>query len=516
MSGRLSIPEFAIWTALLVLHRVVILFCGFDGTYFWEESYRVLAATSVWEGWGLTLYDLQADPYAGGSLVMSLLAVPAVAVLGPTLTALKIVGIGWTALGFAFWVIFVSRHVGCAAARAFAILFLLGPPLFLDFNLLVMGSHWETVTLAGAQWLLVGGYVADPDRTNARLIAWGVVAGLSIWFTYISVLVFAACFLFALASGNLPPRRWTVLAGAVTAGLAPWIVYNFATAGSGIEVVTRTFMPLKYAGDGVVHWYLAAVSDLVKKALPRSLQFADVRLGYVYWIVAWSCVAFVCLRTLRTRVVDPVAAQLPFLVASLLLVAASEHTFQKEFESLPFLTYRVVVPILPSVFLLCAAGLTARTTWLRIGALSLLCALGVAATVQATSVGAARRSTLDEGALHTGAEVMGHLLVYKGGLDIDAIGVKVALLPADLRADAYRGVGFALAYRVATDSHLTTDALNDSIGKLARQGAARDALVGVRLALDDGLEHVPPLPPSDRVMAIRRILVDLDPLKSDP
>lgn len=505
----------AAWTAALVLHRVAVLMLGFDGTYYWEESFRVLAATSIWRGWGLSLYDLQADPYAGGSLVMSVLAVPAVAVFGPTLTALKLTGIAWTAAGFMAWMVLAWKHVGRAAAHGFAALFVLAPPLFLLFNLLVMGSHWETVTLAGLQWLLVAAYVRDEPAKTGRLVAWGVVAGLGIWFTYVSALVLAAGVVFALAGGRLPARRWPLLALAVLAGLLPWIAYNLATTGSGLAVVVRTFMPLEYAGEHVVYWYLAAVSDLLKKALPRALRFeGGALIGYVYWAVAWSCVAAAAVSTVRSRELGLVGALVFFLATSLLVVAGSEHTFQVEFAQLPFLTYRVLVPILPPLFLVCAAVLTARRSAVRAVALGVLVALGVAGTIQVAGIGASRRTALDAAALGTGAEVMGHLLVYKRGDDMAAIGESVGRLPKELQGAAARGVGFALAYRMAFEPSLSLESLLSSIER--EDLSAADAIEGMRLALTSGREHVPAVPSTPGAQALRDALRDLDRPTADP
>ena len=63
-------------------------------------------------GVGTTLYDLQADPYNGGSLVFSALAALAGMAVTPSLLMLKAVAVGWNALGLALWMRLAERVAG--------------------------------------------------------------------------------------------------------------------------------------------------------------------------------------------------------------------------------------------------------------------------------------------------------------------------------------------------------------------------------------------------------------------
>ena len=129
-------------------------------------------------------------------------------------------------------------------------------------------------------------------------------------------------------------------------------------------------------------------------------------------------------------------------------------------------------------------------------------------TIQVGRIGAGRRAELDSVALRTGAEVMGHLLVYKRGENLPAIGESIRRLPEDLRGSAARGVGFALAYRIAFDPSLSAESLLVSMDRANISSA--DALEGMRLALTTGREHVPVVPSTPSAQTLRNTLHDLD------
>jgi len=116
VSERLGWRGVVLWTLAFCLHRAAVLWWGFNGVFYWEETYRLLVAEALLERWHLPLLDLQADPYAGGSLVFSALAVPAVAIGGPSIFGLKLVALLWSAAGLAAWTALVDRYWGRRAA----------------------------------------------------------------------------------------------------------------------------------------------------------------------------------------------------------------------------------------------------------------------------------------------------------------------------------------------------------------------------------------------------------------
>ena len=519
----------AFWIAAFVCHRGLVLAAGFDGVFFWEESYRLLAAEALWEGWNLSLADLQADPYAGGSLVVSLLAAPLFGLGIGSLLALKWIALLWSAAGLLLWFLLIDEHFGRRAANFFSLLYLAAPPLFVAYNLIAMGSHAETVTWSAAQFFLMLRYVRGPGRRR-DLAAWMVVAGLSIWFTYVSVLTLAVCAAYALAAGALPLRRWPEAAAQLAAGLTPWLLYNLYNSGAGLDVLQTAFTPTYGLGRG----RLDALVHLVTAGIPMGLRFELRPAAHLYYagsLAAWAAAAW---QTVARRGSAEAAApghmfgrqgpvagnwvwdrpELPLLALFPLFaiaIAASSHDFNER-GLVWFLSFRILVPAMPAMFFALALSLSRLQLRVLIHAtVAAFILLGAAAGLQLAGHGNGQRAGLEAGARPMGAEAMGHLLVYKHGADMAHINSRVAAIDdGQLRTAAYRGVGFGLAHLYRFSAELKPETIADDL-MAAPPDHRRDVRAGIATALGPGLAQVRAVPPSPRTERMGEALDRLDP-----
>ena len=503
-----------LWVLGFVLHRALVLELGFDGIFFWEESFRLLMAEALWEGWGLGVADLQADPYAGGSLVIAALVAPLIPLGLATLTGLKWVALVWAAAGLVLWWSVMDRYFGRPAAHLFALCYVAAPPLFVTYNLIAMGSHAETVTLSAAQFLLMLRYVEAPERRGRTLLGWMALAGLSIWFTYVSALTFLVCLAYALFSGALPPRRWAEALAAFAVGLLPWFAYNLNAGWAGLQVLDRAFG----AGSGLDKGTLVTLARLGSGGLPLALRFDAAALAWVYYIAfiaAWLLVALRCWRRLtaagspRLRVSrcpeSPLLALFPVLVV---VIAMSNHDFNP-WGVVPFLSFRIFVPAMPLMFFVlavAAAGLNSRG---RAAGAVVIVLLGAVTTMQLTTSGHQGKGDAEVRARATGAEAMGHLLVYRQGANMAYINTRAAAVEETLRPAVYRGVGFGLAYlRGSSDEHEPESIIGDVMAAPERYRANLKA--GIATALGPGLAQVRPLPASPRTKRMATALAKAD------
>ncbi len=514
------------WLAVFIFHRALVLALGFDALFYWEETYRLLVARAFLEGWQIPWMDLQADPYAGGSLVLSLLATPLVAAGGGSVVGLKWLALLWAAAGLAAWLILVGRYFGTVAANVFAVCYVFAPPLFVIYNLVAMGSHAETLTLSAIQLLLVLAYVGDPDRSKLRLAAWLAFAGLSVWFTYTSALTLAVCAAFALAAGALPLRRWPLAAAALACGLAPWIAYNVLSGGATLPVVARTFSPAVTDPRG----YPFVVRDLLSYGLMIALQFGDLTapggglrisrfgLANAYWAVcglAWLACVWRCGRRLaRERPLPatvasspelPLLALFPLFVA---IIAGSDHLYS-ELGLVPFFAFRVLVPALPAAFFAVPVAASRLPRWACACVVCLLVLLGAAGTAQVISAGSASRPAVERDTAELGAKAMGHLLMVKHGNDVALFRKRIAALPEELRAPAYHGVGFSLAYFYGFGEGRPVAPLAGDLGA-ADPAYLGDVLAGIGDALGPGMPQVRALPGSERTRTIAHVAAKID------
>jgi hypothetical protein len=528
MQDGLGWRTFALWTLAFCMHRIAVLWWGFNGVFYWEETYRLLISEALWQRWPWPILDLQADPYAGGSLVISTLAVPVVALVGASLIGLKLVALAWSALGLVAWMALIHRWWGRPAAQIFAFLFIFAPPLFVAYNLIAMGSHAELVTLVGVQLLLAYRYLYG-ERSTAALIAWAASAGFGTWFTYDSILPFLVCVSVGIIGGTLPPRRWLPLAGGFLLGFAPWIVTNVASGGRGLDVVLRTFRLDAGGRARSLATILESMRYLVQTGIPLGLQFpklfatvmgevqryllaADVycALYVASWIVvAWKC--FAAAASGRTWVrANP---ELPLLVlfpALVPVLAVSDQVFL-EHELVPFFSFRLLVPFLPAVFgvlAIAAARLPAKPRWAMLVALA---CVGIVGTTHELAAGSSERAPVTARARALGAQAVGHLLYYKHTTDVPLIAERIRVMPDELQPPAWEGFGFSLAYHDPSERPIAT--FIQIVMQVPAQSRA-DLVRGIRTALGPGMDQVKPRPPSPHTAALLTAVMSLGPLRS--
>ncbi len=538
MHERLGLRGVVVWSLAFCAHRAAILWWGFNGLYYWEETYRLLVAEALLRRWPWPLLDLQADPYAGGSLVVSLLTAPVVALVGPSLVGLKLVALLWSAAGFVAWTLLVDRYWGRRAAHVFAFLFVFAPPLFVTYNLIAMGSYAEIVTLGGIQLLLAYRYLYGEERSTPALMLWAAVAGLGTWYAYVSILPFAVCVVVGLVGGALPPRRWPALVAGFTIGLAPWILSNVESGGRGFDVVARTFRLRSSDRPRSPTFILVYLGYLVQTGIPLGLQYPEVfapltagaprrlLLARVYlgtYLLAWGMVLGRCLAAawrgaltlgMRLRSIAATCPALPVLLlfpALVPILAVSDQVFL-EHPLVPYLSFRVLVPFLPPVMVVLAIAAAALPTWPRWATIAVLGLIGAAGTMHSLAPGSSARPRLEAQARTIGAVAAGHLLYYKHGADFPLLDKLTAAMPEELRGPTYEGVGFSVAYHYPDDLPLSGFV---TVVRQAPPGFQADVVRGARLALGPGIEQVAPRPPSPRTAALLAAIASLDPPNPD-
>jgi hypothetical protein len=142
-------------------------------------------------GWAL-MHGVQLDPdqlpiipHLRGSVVFGVLAVPYLWALGPTLWALKLLAITWSALGAGLTALAAGRAFGPRAAIPAGLFLALAPPAFQMVDVLALGSHADTIPfIAGALCLMLGPGIQPATGTSIRTyLALGALFGFSLFFS---------------------------------------------------------------------------------------------------------------------------------------------------------------------------------------------------------------------------------------------------------------------------------------------------------------------------------------------
>lgn len=196
-----------------------------------EEIHRGNVARELIEGPLLDFQDYQFAETTGGSIVVSALAVPFVAVLGPNLLAVRLPTVLLHVI--AVWILFIllERRVGTRAAWCGGLLFAMGPPGYVLLTITAWGTHHEMNTLALLALFVFLDLQARPvgtPGTNSRGFLLGLVLGFACWFEYSTLPVLLALVLATpLLDRAFFRRRWFAqLLFGFGIGVLPWVRFN--------------------------------------------------------------------------------------------------------------------------------------------------------------------------------------------------------------------------------------------------------------------------------------------------
>jgi len=250
-----------------------------------EELYRGALARAWVEGAPVWPGAAPQVEHLRGSLLVSALAVPLFAALGPTTFALRLSGLLFHLAGLLLFMRLVHRLFGWRAAVLAGALFALAPPALAKIAALSYGDHMESVPFVCAAALAVFGWLESPGRGRALLA--GAALGLALsWHAQARLAALVLLGAAALAA----PRRlagrdgWLGLAPGLLLGLLPLIALDAWTARAGWTVfgADPVSQLVEHAGSSRAgKWLRLWVADL-----PRALQFPWPAAGALFCALA--------------------------------------------------------------------------------------------------------------------------------------------------------------------------------------------------------------------------------------
>ncbi len=441
-----------------------------------EELYAGTAAEAIRLNTGIPLSAFRYMPYASGSLLVSLAAVPCYALLGPTYLAFKIIPLLVTISGGLVWLLLVRHWFGRRMALSFGLLYILAPAVLVRTALIAKGDHPEAMMLIGLSLLLATQATKRTESPSAPFwaAATGLVVGLGVYVTYSTVPVTAGVLTAGLILTQARPRiLWLAGVIGLAVGLIPWVTTMALTHGAALRVYGRALgstLPITIALErfgGLLTRGFAAGYDL-----PGGLP---VRVLAAYtWLVTVLFGWVLLLRSSRKS------------RAVLLLMAGTASHFIAFGFTAPDASSRYLIPGYPLLLIAAAYPLSTPATrqsrafsWKRIPCVLALL-FGLAS--QATVVGASSYPSIHSAMKGTDwplfGEVLGQKLTPEG----------IDLFPVELRGYLYRGQG-EWAYLVVSQDEWPKMAARagpdsasfwEGIG-VAWLGRWRPGLIGARL-----------------------------------
>ncbi len=204
----------------------------------WEEYGRGLVARELLDGMALHLLDHQMDPYAGGSLVMGILATPFFALFGDNVVSLKLAAIPFVAVAALASYALLARAVGRLEATLAACLVFLAPYSMSRLSLVVWGDHAQVPAFMALCLLLAWGWGIDGQRRTLWAGLLGLVAGFGLYFHYhLAIpLVLVGLLLLATDRRGLRGRRGLAALMGAFIGFLPWLLYNLSHDFEGLNI----------------------------------------------------------------------------------------------------------------------------------------------------------------------------------------------------------------------------------------------------------------------------------------
>lgn len=206
-----------------------------------EERARLNVSEDILRGPVVPLIDYQYANYCGGSLIVSLLMMPLVAVMGPTLWVLRITALAFNLLALVLLYAILRRWVSQRAALFGGLLWALMTPGLLINTMVVWGTHVESNVLAlGTLWLWLSLHSRPTGKTAKR--AWlGVLQGLNLYIGYQTLLAIGMLAFFDLHRKGRPKASgWVAQGLGFLVGFAPWLWYNLRHDFSGFRIYEHT------------------------------------------------------------------------------------------------------------------------------------------------------------------------------------------------------------------------------------------------------------------------------------
>ncbi|MHC5210616.1 MAG: glycosyltransferase family 39 protein [Planctomycetota bacterium] len=328
--------------------------------YFQEGLVRGTLAEAWLKGAPVWLREAPQIPHIRGSVVMSLISVPAFVLLGPTTFAVRISGILFHLAGLATLMLLMHRLFGRRVAVLAGALFVLAPPSLAKIAVLSYGDHIESLPFVfAAAWAMLA-WVED---RSGRRPALGLVAGLLIglgmsWHAQARLAVLALLAACALIAPRRMLRRdaFTGLAPGLLLGLVPLAIGDWITAQQGLLVFGAG--PADVASQGITWEHVAKWIDFWLVDLAHALQFEWFPAAVVLLLLAAGCALGLAVRAVRAvragadGLADLAGRSAFFIVYPLVfsvVYALSRFAVQHELDNA--IQVRYVLPVVPVLLL---------------------------------------------------------------------------------------------------------------------------------------------------------------------
>jgi len=222
------------WSVLAVfcLLKITQLLTATESFIAYEETTNGCLANDILSGKLLMgIFNYQAYPHSGGTLIYGLIAVPFFALFGKSIISLKLIPLIFSLITLALWFKIIEKYFDSLMALIFSGFYIFSSDLLCRGELIAWANHCESnLFTISTVWLTASLLEKDEHRKNyaKNLVALGIIAGLGIYFDYIYAITLMAVMLTVLvAKRNIfTIKNICYFLISFIAGFSPWIFYR--------------------------------------------------------------------------------------------------------------------------------------------------------------------------------------------------------------------------------------------------------------------------------------------------
>lgn len=221
---------------ILIFFIVLKVFIGLTSTDLGdsEECIRgaiaeILLSSSPDVSW----FQMQQDPYTGGSIISGVLASPLFFLFGSHSFVLKLVPMIVSILILIYTYVFVKSFFSPKAAMVTSLALLVSPYFFTRLSLTAWGGYLDsllfTVLILLIFFKIFFSKASTPYKNNQLFFWFGFVSGLAFWDQYSILATLLLCFIFWFVFDKLffSKKPFFIYLGSFILGAIPWLIYNF-------------------------------------------------------------------------------------------------------------------------------------------------------------------------------------------------------------------------------------------------------------------------------------------------
>ena len=394
-------------------------------------------------------------PFAGGTLVVSLLATPFFFIFGSSIFSLKLLSLFISIITFIIFFLLLEKFFSLKAALIFGILSAISPPYPVIMSLILWGNHYESILLSALLIFLMFHYWTRNKKENYRyLIFSGLVAGFGIYFDYIFFItvVTVITFHFLYNRGTLNKKEMLLSPISILIGLIPWFfsiiffkldnltIYQLLKANFSPDYLIKKFLNLVVLDIPNFFW-------IKEFHLFRINVFSNIY--YLLFLISFFYFLFTGIRSyLKFRLLPKEFLFVVYIILFSIIFTLSKFTTSDTLLELnlnlhPFriYRYRFLVPLYPFIIILISlflAKLKKHIVFIPITAALLIISLASYSDYLST-------------------KTIGECFIYKGysynilseklasNYSLKKCSEIISNLPKEYRLKLYKGLGFYFA-----------------------------------------------------------------------